>query len=89
MERWKRRVYEGRDGWKSCFFLPELAFQIRCISNVSTFTYLYLDLARKQLYFPPKKGIKRRNEITRTKEFWSFILEGTDDDIQCNFAFLY
>ena len=28
----------------------------------STFPYLYLDLACKQLCFPPGKGINRRNE---------------------------
>ena len=30
----------------------------------STFPYLYLDLACKQLCFPPRKGINRRNKST-------------------------
>ena len=30
----------------------------------STFPYLYLDLACKQICFPPRKGINRRNEST-------------------------
>ena len=47
-------VREGRNGWKSVYFPPESA----------SFPYLYLDLACKQLCFPPGKGINRRNEST-------------------------
>ena len=35
----------------------------------STFPYLYLDLACKQLGFPPGKGINRRNESTEDTIF--------------------
>ena len=33
----------------------------------STFPYLYLDLACKQLCFPPGKSINRRNESTTSE----------------------
>ena len=36
----------------------------------STFPYLYLDLACKQLCFPPGKGINRRNESTEDTIFY-------------------
>ena len=36
----------------------------------STFPYLYLDLACKQLCFPPRKGINRRNESTGDTIFY-------------------
>ena len=39
-------------------------FPFDVVLLVSTFPYLYLDLACKQLCFPPRKGIKRRNEST-------------------------
>ena len=38
----------------------------------STFPYLYLDLACKQVCFPPGKGINRRNESTTSELFRAF-----------------
>ena len=50
----------------------------------STFPYLYLDLACKQLCFPPGKGINRRNESTISELFTtvSQLLFCSTDDIQ-------
>ena len=57
--------YEGRDGWKSCLFPARIGiFTFDDILLDSTFPYLYLDLACKQLCLPPGKGINRRNEST-------------------------
>ena len=38
----------------------------------STFLYVYLDLACKQLCFPPGKGINRRNESTTAERCRTF-----------------
>ena len=57
--------YDGRDGWKSCLFPARVGisnFDVILLDN--TFPSLYLDLACKQLCFPPRKGINRRNEST-------------------------
>ena len=65
---------------KVVYFPPESAFRLSCLNNVSFFPYLYLDLACKQLCFPPGKGIIRRNEITKTQDLLLFC--STDDNIQ-------
>ena len=58
--------YDGRDGWKICLFPARVGISnFDVILLDSTFPYLYLDLACKQLCFPPGKGINRRNESTR------------------------
>ena len=69
----KGASYEGRDGWKSCLFPARVGtptFDV--ILFDSTFPYLYLDLACKQLCFPPGKGITRRNESTTSELFRTF-----------------
>ena len=61
----KDAVREGRNGRKGVYFLPESAsFFFDKLYDYSTFPYLYLDLACKQLCVPPRKGINRRNEST-------------------------
>ena len=49
----------------------------------STFPYLYLDSACKQLCFPPGRGINRRNEYTTSELFRTF--EGTIQNLFENF----
>ena len=66
----KGASYEGRDGWKDCLFPARVGiFIFDVILLDSTFPYLYLDLACKQLCFPPGKGINRKNEITIAEFF--------------------
>ena len=60
----KDAVREGRNGWKGVYFPPESASFLWYIIWLKYFSYLYLDLACKQLCFPPRKGINRRNEST-------------------------
>ena len=48
---------------------PDLTFSTLMLYLKSTFPYLYLDLACKQLYFPPGNGINRRNGITSSDFF--------------------
>ena len=66
----KSASYEGRDGWKSCLF-PAWGgiLMFNAIPLESTFPFLYLDLVCKQLYFPPGKGINRKNEGTNSGLF--------------------
>ena len=60
----ERPMREEMDG-KVVYFPPESAFFIfDAILLVSTFPFLYLDLACKKLCFPPGKGTNRRNEST-------------------------
>ena len=83
----KGASYDGRDGWKSCLFPAKVGIcNFDVILLDSTFPYLYLDLACKQLCFPPGKGINRRNESTRHNFFfwWS-----TDDSIPVLLNFLH
>ena len=62
--------YGGRDGWKGCLFPARVGiFTFDVILLNSTFPYLYLDLACKQLSFPPGKGINRRYE-SAISELW-------------------
>ena len=59
--------YEGRDGWKSCFFPTRvgiLTFDVVFLCNSSS-PYLYFDVACKQLCCPPREGMNGRNESTR------------------------
>ena len=60
---------------ENLFFFPArvgiLIFDV--IPLDSTFPYLYLDLARKQLCFPPGKGINRRNESTTERTFITLV----------------
>ena len=66
----KSASYDGRDGWKSCLFPARVGISNFDVSLLdSTFPYLYLDLACKQLCFPPGKGINRRNESTEDTIF--------------------
>ena len=61
----KDAVREGRNGQKGVYFPIESAsFFFDKQYDESTFPYLYLDLACKQLCFPPRKGINRRNKST-------------------------
>ena len=63
---------EGMNGNIVCF-PPESAFFIFDIIPVnSTFPYLYLDLACKQLCFPRGKGINRGNESTKLELYRAF-----------------
>ena len=59
-----RPMSEKMDG-KVVYFLPKSALPLWCCHFKSTFPSLYLNLARKQLFFPSGKGINRRNESTR------------------------
>ena len=57
-----RPMREEMDG-KVVYFPPESAFlSFDAVPLVSTFPYLYLDLACKKLCFPPEKGIDRIKE---------------------------
>ena len=59
-----RQMREEMDG-KAVYFPPDSAYSDFDVIHLdSTFPYLYLDLASKQLCFPPGKGINRRNEST-------------------------
>ena len=61
----KDPVREGRNGRKGVYLPPESAsFPFDKYYDYSTFPYLYLDLACKQLCSPPKKNINRRNKCT-------------------------
>ena len=63
---------EEMDG-KVVYFPPESAFfNFNVIIYKALFPILYLDLACKQLFFPPGKGINRRNESTKTDELLLF-----------------
>ena len=84
----KGASYEGRDGWKACLFPARAGiFIFDVILLDSTFPYLYLDLACKQLCFPPGKGINRRNESTISGLFKTsfrvsvqlLLIDSTDD----------
>ena len=66
----KGASFDGRDGWKSCLFPARVGISnFGVILLDSTFPYLCLDLACKQLCFPPGKGINRRNESTEDTIF--------------------
>ena len=88
---------EGRDGWKICFFPARVGiFIFDFILLDSDFHYLYIDLACKQLCFPPAKGINRRNESTISEFFRTFskiivqlILIDSSDDIITVFTFCF
>ena len=59
----KGASYEGRNGWKSCLFLARVGISdFDVIIWKVLFPILYLDLACKQLCFPPGKAVNRRNE---------------------------
>ena len=60
----KNAVHEGRNGRRGVYFTPESELSLYRKHDSSTFHYLYLDLACKQLCLPPRKGINRRNEST-------------------------
>ena len=67
----KGASYDGRDGWKSCLFPARVGIpNFDVILLDSNFPCLYLDLACKQLCFPPGKGINRRNESTEDTIFY-------------------
>ena len=69
-----RPMMEEMDG-KVVFFPARVGFSNVDVTLLdSTFPYLYLDLACKQLCFPPGKGINRRNESTRHKFFSGEVL---------------
>ena len=56
-------VREERNGRKGVYFPARVGiFPFDKYYDSSTFPYLYLDLASKQLCFPPRKSINRRNE---------------------------
>ena len=66
----KGASYEGTDGWNSCLFPARVGTPtFDAIPFDSAFPYLYLDLACKQLCFPPGKGINRRNKNTSSELF--------------------
>ena len=74
-----RPMMEEMDG-KVVHFPPEsVVSNFDVILLDSTFPYLYLDLACKQLCFQPGKGINRRNESTEDTSF--YLLWSTDDSI--------
>ena len=71
--------FEGKDGWKSCLFPARVGFSdFDVIMYKVHFPILYIDLACKQLCFPPGKGIDRRNESTKTQQLLLFC--STDDN---------
>ena len=58
-----RSMKEEIDG-KVFISLQNRHFSLYSYYDYSIFPYLYLDLACKQLCFPPRKGVSRRNEST-------------------------
>ena len=56
MER-TRPMREAMDG-RFVYFPPQSAFRLCCFNYVSTFPYLYLDLACKQLCFTANKKVE-------------------------------
>ena len=65
VERWKRRGPWGKKWTERCLFPARVGiFPFDKNYDSSTFPYLCLDLACKQLCFPPSKSINRRNEST-------------------------
>ena len=67
----KGASYDGIDRWKSCLLPARVGiFCLWCADIWSTFPYLYLDLAGKQLCFPPGKRINRINESTKGEVFY-------------------
>ena len=66
---------------KSCLFPARVGiFDFDVITYKVLFPILYLDLACKQLCYPPGKGIYRRNESTKTQELLLF--PSCDDNTQ-------
>ena len=62
----------------------------------STFPYLYIDLARKQLFFPPGKGLNKRNASSNSERWRTFqnlselsIFCSTDDINQYLFSLIF
>ena len=60
----KDAVREVRNGRKGVYSRQSRHLFLQKYYNKSTFTYLYIDMACKQICFPPRKGISRRNEGT-------------------------
>ena len=74
-----RPMGEEVDGW-IVYSPPESAFPDWCTSNVSTFLYLYLNLACKQICFPPRKMYKYEKGKYKKQEFE--LILSIDDNIQ-------
>ena len=60
----KDAVREVIKGQKGVYFRQKSAFFFYIYYDSRTFRFLNLDLACKQLYFPPRKGINWRNKST-------------------------
>ena len=54
-------THEGRGGRERCLFPARVGNSASIFINESTFPYLYLELARDQLCFPPRKRCKKEN----------------------------
>ena len=66
----KDAVYEGRNGGRGVYFLPESAVFLYFFKTV--FPYLYPELECKQICFPPTKGYKQEK---RKYHFYYLILQ--------------
>ena len=58
----KTRLVRGRDGLEKCLFSTAVGNSAFIFVNESTFPHLYLDLACKQLCFPPRKRYKQEKK---------------------------
>ena len=77
----KGASYEGRDGWKSCLFPAWVGiFDFDVIRYKVLFPILYLDLACKQLCFPPRKAWIEEMKVQKTQLLFLFC--STDDNTQ-------
>ena len=79
-----RSMRKEMDG-KAVYFPPCRHFDFDAVFYKSTSLYLYIDLACKQLCFPPGKGIDRKNESTKdtivdSRFLYRFL--SNDDNIQ-------
>ena len=61
-------------------FPPESAFSLWCIKDERNFLYLYLNLACKQICFPPGMSSNMRNKNTKVQHISVFLC--SDDNIQ-------
>ena len=62
--------YEEKDGWNCCLFPARgCSYTFDTTFLDSTSLYLYLDMACKQLCFPPRRGINERIESTISELF--------------------
>ena len=64
---------EGRNGWKNVCFPPDLA---SLMYDFIRLLFLICNLAREQLFLPPRKNINRKNWSTKIKTLVLMIITG-------------